>query len=185
MCGYSRLHFNGFFHLALLSRRFVSEEHIPHMNKSEESFAHRRAVAGLLAKPTMSAEDKAMLVAQVTMLSQGTNCSDPCDKVYAVYALLVNHLEGLPAVDYFRDKDGLYEDYTRATIIASGQFRPALLPPWIRESRSSLPSWVPKMSHSDVDRGFIRSILDIADLMVARATSVVLQVNLRLLLSSK
>lgn len=56
------------------------------------------------------------LLSLAVTVSHANGCADPLDKVYAIYPLFTNQLRELPAIDYSRDKLGLYEDFTRATI---------------------------------------------------------------------
>jgi hypothetical protein len=46
------------------------------------------------------------------LLTRSNNCSDPLDKIYGLYAVLAEQFEQLPAVDYSRDKNKVYEDFT-------------------------------------------------------------------------
>jgi hypothetical protein len=46
------------------------------------------------------------------LLSRSNNCSDPLDKIYGLYAVLAEQFEQLPAVDYSRDNNKVYEDFT-------------------------------------------------------------------------
>ena len=103
-----------------------------------------RATAGAEMMES-STETKHDLIVSLTSLSLLNDCSDPLDKIYAIYGLLEDNFQHLPIVDYTRDKGGLYENFTRVTIESTEKFWPASLS-WRKEPVSDLPSWVPDMA---------------------------------------
>jgi hypothetical protein len=119
-------------------------------------------------------------------LSQLSSCSDPLDKIYAIYGLLPDNFQRLPAVDYSRDKSKLYEDFTRATIELTEKFWPASLR-WRTEPVFDLPSWVPDVSHrkkTATSKLFTAKFFDTLESMKMMAT-LQSKVNLRTLQTSK
>ena len=103
-----------------------------------------RAAAGA-EKEDFSTGTKHDLIVYLTSLSLLNGCSDPLDKIYAIYGLLEDNFQHLPIVDYTRDKAGLYENFTRVTIESTEKFWPASLS-WRKKPVSDLPSWVPDMA---------------------------------------
>ena len=74
-----------------------------------------------------------------------SHSSDPLDKVYALYGILLESLENLPAIDYTLDAKRLYEQFTLATIKASRRFWPAYLNTSIFDVELGFPSWIPNL----------------------------------------
>jgi hypothetical protein len=79
------------------------------------------------------------------LLSRSNNCSDPRDKIYGLYGVLMEQFEHLPEVDYTIDPAKVYEDFTRAAMESTTKFWPAFVDFWQPELKSDLPSWVPDM----------------------------------------
>ena len=75
-----------------------------------------------------------------------SHSSDPLDKVYAQYGILLESLENLPAIDYTLDAKRLYEQFTLATIKASRRFWPAYLNTSIFDVELGFPSWIPNLN---------------------------------------
>lgn len=115
---------------------------------SFDSLNARTACANLFLALEMSipSDQATLVIALITSLSQTSKCSNPLDKIYAIYPLITRFIKDLPAVDYSRDENELLECFTLASIRSTQTFWPVLLNPWATEPLSRLPSWVPEMS---------------------------------------
>lgn len=110
-------------------------------------------VRGAHATPgRITAAQLVTLLATCVFVSRLQECSDPRDKVYAQYGILSSVIDGLPAIDYIKNVEQVYEDFTRSTIISTRRFWPAAMYHWRVEASSAYPSWVPDMNYtSDVN----------------------------------
>ena len=58
----------------------------------------------------------AYFLAYAAEISQSNESTNPLDKVYALYALLFDQIQDLPAVDYTRNQNALYQSFAMVTI---------------------------------------------------------------------
>lgn len=152
MCGHSRIPWKVFFGFASSTPTFITHTDplpIARVRVGLDPISFRDACTRFfrfLVDKSLSSKEIAALIALITTLSRGNECSDPLDKVYAIYPLITHIVQGLPIVDYSKDRNELYESFTLATIRSSQKFWPALHPLWTNKPASGLPSWVPEMS---------------------------------------
>jgi hypothetical protein len=75
-------------------------------------------------------------LSSLVTLSNLSECSDPRDKIYALYGLLSKHVDQLPEVDYAVNPGELYESFTRAAITWTTKFWLPLVDDQIMNSKS-------------------------------------------------
>lgn len=104
----------------------------------------------------ITAAQQATLLATCVFISRLESCSDLRDKVYGHYGALSPAIPQLPAIDYTKSVEAVYEEFTRSTITATKRFWPATMYYWRVELGSPYPSWVPDMNcTSDVNTNYM------------------------------
>jgi hypothetical protein len=93
---------------------------------------------------------KVLLLLNFCIMSQHGECSEPLDKVYALYGILGDHFSHLPKIDYTRDKGDLFADFTRVTIQSCEKFWPASDMYWRSEPASGVPSWAQDLTSNSI-----------------------------------
>jgi hypothetical protein len=93
---------------------------------------------------------KVLFLLHFCIMSQHGECSEPLDKVYALYGILGDYFSHLPKIDYTRDKGGLFADFTRLTIQSCEKFWPASDMHWRSEPASGVPSWAQDLTSTSI-----------------------------------
>lgn len=92
-------------------------------------------------------------------LSRLNTCSDPLDKLYALYPLIPDHILPQPVVDYSTIPQILYQSFVFETIQATGNFWISHIRPWISCAPFGSSTWALDLYNVEVAIHLILNII--------------------------